>query len=219
MNKSEKDLERLESLLHRDSYASLSEEEQLFVLTQLHNEEEYERMRQITENLQQGLSSPLNLNPKPSLQATIHRQLAGRKVASRKVTHPVEPGNFRRLLSYRVPAYQVASGVGLLLGWLWFTNSRNNFRPEAPQPVALAPIRVDTVYQPTPPDTVLIEKRVLVQKQASQPADEPTSDASLTFIPASDDRMPVDSLGWLLEAKGTTMREDSTLSDLLVTDF
>ncbi len=200
--------------MQRDSYASLSEEEQLFVLTQLQHEEEYERMRQITVNLRQGLPSLPNLVPKPTIPDTIRRRLAGRKA-----THPVEPGNFRRLLHYRVPAYQVAAGIGLLLGWFWFNNSRNNFRPVASQPLALAPIRVDTVYQPTPPDTVLIEKRVLVQKPINQPADEPSSDASLTFIPASEDRMPVDSLGWLLEAKGTTMREDSTLSDLLVTDF
>jgi hypothetical protein len=214
MNKSEKDLERLESLLQRHSYDALSGEEQLFVLTLLHNEEEYERMRQITVNLRQILSAPPNLVPKPTIQATIQRRLA-----DSQATHPLEPGNFRRLLHYRVPAYQVAAGIGLLIGWFWFINPWNNFRSQAAQPFVLAPIRVDTVYQPMPPDTVLIEKRVLVQKPASRPVGELPSDASLTFIPFSNDRIPADSLDWLLEAKGTTMREDSTLSDLLVTDF
>jgi hypothetical protein len=214
MNKSERDLERLESLLQRDSYASLSEEEQQFVLTVLPTEEEYERIRQMTVKLRQGLTVGTNLVPKPSIQTTVRHRLASTKAAS-----PVKLGNFRRMLVYRIPTYQVAAAIGLWVGWIWFTNSRNGFQTESSQPVALATVRVDTVYQPTRPDTVFIEKRVPVLKPHNQPAEQTPSDPSLSFIPTIDDQMPADSLEWLLEAKGTTMREDSTLSDLLVTDF
>lgn len=122
----------IEKLLREKPFESLTEMERKAVLAEI-TAEEYHAMRKVSLGVEDYFKHEAKvLRPAPHIQAHIREKIRERQEATLG-------GRVTKLLNLRVPAYQVAAAVALLMATMYFTGKTgHNIAPSGDKIVMIS---------------------------------------------------------------------------------
>jgi len=175
-----KSFEELESLLNNKTFEELTENERSWVETIVGDEHAYQGLYELVN----ALANTKILEPNLKIKKDVVKSFR-----SKNQTH------WMTFISYRPPVYVSVLSVLIIGAILWLLRPSKNIIIEK-KVAAEQVLQVDTLYVQMAPDTVYIEKRIMVEVPV--------------FLPSPPEKSQA------IVVKGNTLSEQKDLQSLLV---
>ncbi|MGI9542147.1 MAG: hypothetical protein ACR2MX_02750 [Cyclobacteriaceae bacterium] len=204
MKADQKKLGQIEALLQQKTFEELTPQERALVEEVIGSEWRYTKLQQIEGRLEYWYTKlPVNLEPAPHILPSLKR-----KMEPHNIQEPVTwITKLRSIAYYRIPVPAVFAAL-LLAGVLfWWLTDKEPQMVERTNIVQLPP-KTDTLYITSVPDTIYVEK--VVYREPIPEVDINTFN-TFTLVEAIEQIE-------LLAVEGTSLRSDTLLQALLVTD-
>jgi hypothetical protein len=179
-------VDRLEMLLQSKTWTELTSEERSFVSEHIESEEEYMSLRKVNAMLEKP--EVFTISAKASTWSAIRSRFRERH----------RPLVWERAVQFRVQglAAAILFAVAFAIGWYSGNHNKPAIAGSMPRPT----VKIDTVYIPSSPDTVYLN-RVVYRDRATTPASLPV----FTVVKNSQ-----------TNTEGVSMKEKEELEKLLV---